>query len=397
MSITVATTAGSTATKSLTALTSHPAGTPSTLPPGGRREDDRQQPCTAHPDWCTEAGVHDAHLGARHVVMGNDGRELLDARLLDFSDSQPVIGLGETDTDAAEARAKAQDFRKFADDLETLADMMDATTSSEQPGIPDVASCPGGVSFCTGDSEDHKDPNEHYHHGPLTAMGARRSYAGQHGDGIMAFHLSQINDETPGLDFVADGGWPTLPLEEVDELISDMSLHLTNLWAARAQLAGLMSRRRTSRMCATPQRTWTYDDRHGTQHTVTCPSWCSTTHTDDLDRNRHPTDVYHQLYGAEASAEYSEAYEEYESWPLLCATLGVSPNSTVSPAYRVPHVLVEVAADTYTRPMDPDQLAEFIQTVAGQLDELRVMHSRLTEARAEWATRTDPTTSTETA
>lgn len=47
--------------------------------------------------------------------------------------------------------------------------------------------------------------------------------------------------------------------------------------------------------------------------------------------------------------------------------------------------------------MDPDQLAEFIQTVAGQLDELRVMHSRLTEARAEWAAWTDPTTSTETA
>lgn len=244
--------------------------------------------------------------------MGNDGRELLDARLLDFSDSQPVIGLGETDTDAAEARAKAQDFRKVADDLETLADMMDATTSSEQPSNPDIASCPDGVSFCTGDSKDHKDPNEHYHHGPLTAMGAHRSYAGQHGDGIMAFRLSQINDETPGLDFVADGGWPTLSLEEVDELISDMSLHLANLWAARAQLAGLMSRRRTSQMCATPQRTWTYDDRHGTQHTATCPSWCSNIHTDDLDRNRHPADVHHQLYGAEASAEYSEAYEEHE-------------------------------------------------------------------------------------
>ncbi|MFI5772219.1 hypothetical protein ACIA74_27580 [Streptomyces sp. NPDC051658] len=60
-----------------------------------------------------------------------------------------AIGLGETDTDAAEARAKAKDFRKFADDLETLADMMDATTSSDR----DVASCPGGVSFCTGDSD----------------------------------------------------------------------------------------------------------------------------------------------------------------------------------------------------------------------------------------------------
>lgn len=103
------------------------------------------------------------------------------------------------------------------------------------------------------------------------------------------------------------------------------------------------------------------------------------------------------VVGAEAHAEYTEAYEQYESWPLLCAHLAVSPNSTVSPAYQVPHVLVEVAADTYTRPMDPDQLAEFIETVAGQLDELRLIHSRLAAARAEWATRTDTTTNAEAA
>nr|WP_217144175.1 hypothetical protein [Streptomyces sp. AC627_RSS907] len=82
---------------------------------------------------------------------------------------------------------------------------------------------------------------------------------------------------------------------------------------------------------------------------------------------------------------------------MLCTHLAVDPDSTVSPAYRVPHVLVEVAADMYTRPMGPDQLAGFIETVAGQLEELRAMHPRLTAARAEWTARTETTTNAETA
>ncbi|MFB7114029.1 DUF6907 domain-containing protein [Streptomyces sp. NPDC056291] len=396
MSIAGSTTKDSGSTKGFTALASQLASVSSTPPnDAGPKEDDGRL-CTVHPDWCTETGDHDAHLGARHLVMGNDGKELLDARLLDFSGSEPVIGLGETDTGAAEARAKATDLRRFADDLETLADKLDASISDEQQGNPVTTSCPDGVAFCTGHPADHKDPNEHYHRGPFTATGADRPYASQHRDGIMAFHLSQINDETPGPDFVAGGNWPALDLEEVDKLISDMSAHLAKLRAARTQLAGLVSRG-TSEAAATPGRTWTYVDMYDTRHTVTCPSWCTTDHTDDMDGTRHPVDVHHQLYGTVAYAEYTEAYEDYKSWQLLCAHLAVSPDSTASPAYRVPHVLVEVAADTYTRPMGPGQLAEFIETVAGQLEELRAMHPRLTAARAEWAKRTDMTANVEAA
>ncbi|MEU6201878.1 hypothetical protein [Streptomyces sp. NPDC047061] len=101
--------------------------------------------------------------------------------------------------------------------------------------------------------------------------------------------------------------------------------------------------------------------------------------------------------GAVAYAEYTEGYEDYKSWQVLCAHLAVSPDSTASPAYCIPHVLVEVAADMYSRPMDPDQLAEFIETVAGQLEELRRMHPRLTAARAEWAARADTTADAEAA
>ncbi|MGW7361751.1 DUF6907 domain-containing protein [Streptomyces sp. NPDC054802] len=81
--------------------------------------------------------------------------------------------------------------------------------------------------------------------------------------------------------------------------------------------------------------------------------------------------------------------------PRESARLG--PDSTVSPAHRLPHVLVEVAADLYTRPMDPNQRAEFIETVAGQLEELRAMHPRLTTARTEWAARNYAATNAEAA
>lgn len=82
---------------------------------------------------------------------------------------------------------------------------------------------------------------------------------------------------------------------------------------------------------------------------------------------------------------------------MHCAHLTLGPDSTVSPAHRLPHVLVEVAADLYTRPMDPNQRAEFIETVAGQLEELRAMHPRLTTARTEWAARNYAATNAEAA
>ncbi|WUG93902.1 hypothetical protein OG873_11755 [Streptomyces violaceus] len=47
--------------------------------------------------------------------------------------------------------------------------------------------------------------------------------------------------------------------------------------------------------------------------------------------------------------------------------------------------------------MDPDQLAEFIETVAGQLEELRAMHPWLAAARAEWAARPHTTANAEAA
>ncbi|MDW4908196.1 hypothetical protein RB628_23335 [Streptomyces sp. ADMS] len=47
--------------------------------------------------------------------------------------------------------------------------------------------------------------------------------------------------------------------------------------------------------------------------------------------------------------------------------------------------------------MEPDHLAESIETVAGRLEELRAMYPRLTAARAKRAVRADTTANAETA
>ncbi|MEV6382570.1 hypothetical protein AB0M31_24515 [Streptomyces sp. NPDC051773] len=123
--------------------------------------------------------------------MARHGPEPLNAHLLDLSGSKPIIGLRDTDTTAAEARVKAP----------------------EPSGTPQTTAYPDGVSFCDGNPRDHEDPREHPHHGPLIAMRAHRPYACHRRDGIMALQLTQVDDETPGLDFVADGEWPPLDLE----------------------------------------------------------------------------------------------------------------------------------------------------------------------------------------
>lgn len=130
-------------------------------------------------------------------------------------------------------------------------------------------------------------------------------------------------------------------------------------------------------------RIWAYADRQGTAHPVVCPSWCENDHEMDQHLTTAREDIAHQAYGREAVVEATEAYEQYEARSLLRAELRVVPDSDVNAGERVPHVHVEVVDSLWSRPMDPDELAAFIGTVEGQLAELRSMHARLVEVRAE--------------
>ncbi|TYR66174.1 DUF6907 domain-containing protein [Streptomyces parvus] len=93
--------------------------------------------------------------------------------------------------------------------------------------------CPDGRLWCTADPGSHADPREHVHRGPQIAM------HGAYGFDVMAFHLLQWNDDEVELAFVGAGDWPDLNVEQVDELIEDMAVHLDRLRAVRARMVAL--------------------------------------------------------------------------------------------------------------------------------------------------------------
>ncbi|WP_097867425.1 DUF6907 domain-containing protein [Streptomyces sp. rh34] len=93
--------------------------------------------------------------------------------------------------------------------------------------------CPDGRLWCTADPDSHADPREHVHRGPQIAM------HGAYGADVMAFQLSQLGDGPVELAFVGNGDWPELNLDQVDELIEDMAVHLDRLRAVRAKMAAI--------------------------------------------------------------------------------------------------------------------------------------------------------------
>ncbi|MER6597252.1 DUF6907 domain-containing protein [Streptomyces parvus] len=93
--------------------------------------------------------------------------------------------------------------------------------------------CPDGRLWCTADPASHADPREHVHRGPQIAM------HGAYGFDVMAFHLLQWNDDEVELAFVGAGDWPDLNVDQVDELIEDMAVHLDRLRAVRAKMAAI--------------------------------------------------------------------------------------------------------------------------------------------------------------
>lgn len=132
-------------------------------------------------------------------------------------------------------------------------------------------------------------------------------------------------------------------------------------------------------------RTWAYTRRgDNATVTVTCPSWCELDHRADLERPIDPDDVYHHAYGDGATIEAFET-RQYEERRLLAPQLAVHPSADDADQQvrNVPYVIVELVDEVWSRPMGPDALADFIGTVAGQLEELRTMHARLVQARAQ--------------
>ncbi len=109
---------------------------------------------------------------------------------------------------------------------------------------PDTAptACPDGIAFCDGRPGDHDIPGHHLHMGRIKAMHGPYDDSG---DGLMAYHLRQIDGEKPVIEFAADGTWPELDVAGMDGLIHDATTHLVNLIADRRRLACLLDPCRT--------------------------------------------------------------------------------------------------------------------------------------------------------
>ncbi|MFD6801118.1 DUF6907 domain-containing protein [Streptomyces cyaneofuscatus] len=126
---------------------------------------------------------------------------------------------------------------RLAADMPKFAAKMDRTVfvAHVAAGLRSVAHplCPDGRLWCTADPDSHADPREHVHRGPQIAM------HGAYGFDVMAFHLLQWNDDEVTLAFVGAGDWPDLNVDQVDELIEDMAVHLDRLRAVRAKMAAI--------------------------------------------------------------------------------------------------------------------------------------------------------------
>ncbi|KIF69224.1 hypothetical protein HY68_12515 [Streptomyces sp. AcH 505] len=119
----------------------------------------------------------------------------------------------------------------------TLKQARAAIETSTAPVGTRAALCPQGYDFCVGENADHSEPREVIHRSTEHTM------SGVYGTGLMTFQISQWDDDEPEMLFCGDGDWPTLDLDQTDELIEDMATHLTKLRAARAELAAIKAAR----------------------------------------------------------------------------------------------------------------------------------------------------------
>ncbi|WP_143674596.1 MULTISPECIES: DUF6907 domain-containing protein [Streptomyces] len=230
------------------------------------------------------------------------------------------------------------------------------------------AGCPVWPGICTDTTPGHYDHFNHEHH--VLDKGGEQLLD------IGFVQLSDVDGNSPAMIYIRSEDF-------APEEVRPKTTELRRLLDTADALADKVMAVREPAPPAEP-RTWKYI-RTGdlAEVTVTCTIWCENSHEMDQYLTAAPSDIHHQAYGQERTVEASEEFEKYEQRRLLSAQLEVIPDSELGEAERVPHVKVEVVDGLWSRPMGPDQLAEFIDTVEGQLGELRKLHTRLVAIRAK--------------
>lgn len=235
--------------------------------------------------------------------------------------------------------------------------------------------CPDGITFCLGDPDTHGDPREHIHHGPAHSM------SGTFGKSLVEFSLVQWHDGKPELEFVGDGQWDTLNLDQADELIGAEAAHLAKLHETRAHLAKLLG--------GQPEESAPVAaGGHGRATSAEVAAvharapWCEVT---EHDTTRFRADVACYRYGTGVTLPvFFPGDPEQTGGEVLRAVLDVRPYDE-NPARHEPVVNLEVIEDHWIEDLDPDALADVIAKLRGHLDELDQVHARLVQARADWS------------
>lgn len=96
--------------------------------------------------------------------------------------------------------------------------------------------CPDNIRWCTGLPADHTDLDDHRHQGPEYALTGTYLCDGP-GAATAGFQLARWGDSQPHLTFQGTGLWADITLAQVDELIGDATVWLTELIATRRRLA----------------------------------------------------------------------------------------------------------------------------------------------------------------
>ncbi|MCP9209312.1 DUF6907 domain-containing protein [Streptomyces sp. NEAU-Y11] len=173
------------------------------------------------------------------------------------------------------------------------------------------------------------------------------------------------------------------------QLISRMQTALPGMRALRDQLAAIEQETPAVPALPVAPPTWTMRTHDGDEHTETCPAWCTTTeiHQRETESTIHPSDIWHQSDHVAMPLVLTESRETYEDLVLI-ADVAVIPHSD-EPEQRIPHVNVQMIGDQdfWTGPMGPDEFGTVIDRLAAHVDQLRAVHARLVQARAEWQAR----------
>lgn len=130
-------------------------------------------------------------------------------------------------------------------------------------------------------------------------------------------------------------------------------------------------------------RTWSFIARNtGDLMHVTCPSWCTSDHSTDMETPTHPDDIWCQAHGRTTTLPINDNGTPEETC-VLSSTLNVRPFDRNLNA-RMPHVSVEVMQDAWIEDLDPDAFEHVINTLQSQVDALRRAHTELIRAREEY-------------